>query len=150
MSVSVTETPALITPAYNPMYYNVYDGTNWAVTAFAFTSDVTVYGPRLDGPTHNKQGLFYSEYMGAFYKAPTNGPSQWWDPARVAQTFLTHNFQPDTTCISPSGIGTVAWVENVLSQQDYNTSKDSLAKTLTNTIFNGGQDRQIFKTPDVQ
>jgi hypothetical protein len=130
------------------MYYNVDDGSQTGTDAFAFTSDVTVYGPRLDGPSAKKEGLFFNQFMGSFYKAPTNGRSQWWDPARVAQTFLTHNFQPTTTCVSPSGIGTIGWVENTLSMQNYNTPKTNNTKVMTNTIFNGGQDRQIFKTPD--
>ena len=148
MAFSITETPGLVTPAYSPMYYNVYE--NGVVqTGFRFTSDLTILGARQKGPVFPSPtgNLYVSSETSNFIKQRTNGDSQFWDPSRVAQTFLTFNFSADTHCIIPSGQNTIARVSNTLSYETNVIDKVDNEVTFTNYIFNGGEDRNKFETP---
>lgn len=143
MSLSITHTPGIINPAYNTMYFNVY-AIEHSTQNFAWTSDLTILGSKKPKPGLTLSD-FVSEDLGSYIKQPTNGIDQWWDPSRVAQTFLTYNFIPEITCITPSGEECVAFLTNTLSFQNYNTDKTVQAADVQTYVFNGGDDRNDFR-----
>jgi len=144
MALSVVQTPALISPVYNPLYYTSYEASI-SLPGYAFTSDVEMTGSRFVTP-ETPFGQYFSQTMGSFLKAPTNGNNQFWDPSRVVQTFLSHNFSGDTTCVTPSGINTVGFITNVLGYKTNSIVKSSTIKYSYGYVFNGGEDRNDFKT----
>ena len=119
--LSVTTTPGVITPAYNPMYYNVYS-IGYNTLNFAWTEDLTIQGSKLPNPSLSN-AEYTSQTLGSFIKSPTEGENQYWEPSRVVQTFLSYNFLPTISDITTSGDECVAVLYNTVSYQNYNTLK---------------------------
>lgn len=143
MSISITTTPGIITPAYNPMYYNVYN-VNYTLDGFAWTEDMSIIGSKLPKPS-TPDNDYTTASLGSYIKAPTNTYNQWWDPSRIAQTFLGYNFLPDITCLTASGEECVGVLSNTLSYQTTATDKSANDKTVSTYVFNGGDDRNAFR-----
>lgn len=143
MALSITTTPGIITPAYNPMYYNVYDN-NYGLAGFAWTEDISIIGSKLPKPSILIQD-YHTVNLGSYIKAPTNEEQQWWDPSRIVQTFLGYNFLPDVTCITASGQECVGVLTNTLSFQTSLIDKSVNDLKVSTYVFNGGDDRNVFR-----
>jgi len=141
--LSVTTTPGVITPAYNPMYYNVYSIANNTLN-FAWTQDLSIQGAKLPNPSLSNPE-YATETLGSFIKSPTEGSSQYWEPSRVVQTFLSYNFLPTISCITVSGDECGAFLSNTLSYQNFNTVKTVYNQSISTYVFNGGDDRNDFR-----
>lgn len=139
---TVTTTPGILTPAYNPMYYNTYE-ISFSLAGFAWTSDLQITGSK--NPAPETFADIVTKDLGSYIKQPTNDINQWWDPSRVVQTFLTYNFNPEVTCVESSGRECVARLTNTLSYQNINQDKSVAASPILTYVLNGGADRNVFR-----
>jgi len=143
MSLSITQTPGVINPAYNPIYYNVYS-IAYNSAGFRWTQDLSILGPVTAKPGITNPD-FHTVNLGSYIKAPTNDYNQYWDPSRIAQTFLTYNFNPLITCIETSGRNCLGLLTNTLSYQTNTINKTQYDVNIETYIFNGGDDRNTFR-----